>query len=94
MKEENIKVIQYMFVILLLNVPVLYMMVGYMATTYLVMSSIIGYICINGDELRRFFLHYSQKYNESRGRDDKGNSVDENNNTNEKEGYGFSTNRT
>jgi hypothetical protein len=91
MKEENIKVMQYMFVVLLLNVPVMYMLTGYIATTYMIISSIIGYICVNGEELRRFFLHYSQKYNESRGGHNKGNSMDENINTNEKEGNGYST---
>jgi len=91
MKEENIKVIQYMFVVLLLNLPVLYMVAGYLATTYMIISSIIGYICINGDELRKFFLYYSQKFNAHRENHSKGDSLAESDNIDKKERDGVSS---
>jgi hypothetical protein len=93
MKEENIKVIQYMLVVLLLNVPVMWLVAGYMATTYMIIASIIGYICVNGDELRKFFLHYSQKYHSNRRVDSKRDSLADSNNKDEEEGDGISTNR-
>jgi len=93
MKEENIKVIQYMLVVLLLNVPVMYLISGYPATTYMVISFIIGYICVNGDELRKFFLHYSQKYHGNREADSKRDSMVEDIDKNKEEGDGISTNR-
>jgi len=93
MKEENIKVIQYMLIILLLNLPVMWLVAGYMATTYIITSSIIGYICINGNELRKFFLHYSQKHHGNREDDSKRDSMAEDIDKNKEEGCGISSNR-
>ena len=93
MKEENIKVIQYMLVVLLLNVPVMYLISGYLATTYMVISFIIGYICINVEEFRKFFLHYTQKHNLHREDNNKRDSLADSNNKDEEKRDGISTNR-